>query len=46
MRLTDEEMIALLTEIWEIEGVDEINFVDIATGLGYKWVEEGQYWTD
>ena len=46
MRLSDKEMIELLTDIWEIEDVNENNFVDIATGLGYKWNEEKEYWTE
>ena len=46
MRLTDREMIELLSDVWEIEGVNEYNFVDIATGLGYKWNEQHEFWTE
>ena len=46
MRLTDREMIELLSDIWEIENVNEYNFVDIATGLGYKWNEQHEFWTE
>lgn len=46
MRLSDKEMIELLSEIWEIADVDEYNFVDMATGLGYKWNEQHEYWTE
>ena len=46
MNFTDKEMIELLSDVWEIESVDEFNFVDIATGLGYKWNEQNECWTE
>lgn len=46
MKLSDKEMIELLSDVWEIENVNEYNFVDIATGLGYKWNEQYEFWTE
>lgn len=46
MELSDNEMIELLSIIWEIENVNEFNFVDIATGLGYKWNDQNECWTE